>query len=208
MLCATDCFQATPRWTGACSIQTRQGGIPYLIFFACNFKFSATVRSPITGGNVTIGAITDYTAWRTAVQHRLVSRSPEGVGEKPAATPTTERLSSCKPEAIANMTHSLSFVSKDMDNTNYSDWTYWNNICSNYDVLRIAWLGCDNLLYYTGDVSDPGFPFSMTGIGNVIPQTNEESISYNMDVSFNFRCIPKPILITNLNDAFLSDINT
>lgn len=207
-LCATDCFEATPRWTSACSITTRQGGIPYLVFFACHFKFNATVKSGLTGGNVTIGAITDFTAWRTAVQHRLISRTPEGIGSKPLPSVTSERLSSCKPEAIANMTHTLTFTSKDMDNTNYSDWDYWNGICENYDVYRVAWLGCDCLLYYTGDSNDPGYSFSMTSIGNVIPETNEESVSYQIEVAFNERCIPKPLSIVSLCDAFLVDVNT
>lgn len=207
-LCSASCIEQTPRWTSSCSIVTRQGGIPYLVFFACNMKFNATVKSPVDGTNITIGAITDYTAWQAAVQHRLVSRTPEGIGEKPAATPTTERLSSCKPEAIANMTHTISFSSKDVDSANFTDWDYWNSICNNYDVYRLAWIGCDNTLYYSGDNSDPGYPFSITSIGNIIPQTNEESVSYGLELSFNERCIPKPIFIANLNDAFLVDVNT
>ena len=207
-LCASDCFRATPRWTNSCSIQTREGGIPYLLFFACNFKFSATVKSGLTGGDVTIGAITDYTAWRTAVQHKLISRTPEGIGSKPAASPTTERLSSCKPEAISNMTHTINFASKDIDPTNLTDNDYWNSICSNYDYYRVGWMGCDDLVYYSGDASDPGYPFSLTSIGNVIPETNEESVSYEVAISFNERCIPYIIKVTSINDAFIADVNS
>ena len=208
-LCASACIEQTPRWVGSCSITTRQGGIPYLIFFACNLRFDATVVSPVTGGNVSIGAITDWLSWQTAVQHRLISRTPEGIGQKPAASPTTERLSSCKPEAIANMTHTISFTSKDVDNNNYTDHTYWNAICQNYDVYRLGWLGCDgNTLYYSGDSTDPGYPFSIGSIGNVIPETNDESVSYQLELSFSERCIPTPLFITNLNTAFLVDVNT
>lgn len=208
-LCSSDCFRATPRWTNACSIQTREGGIPYLVFFSCNFKFGAVVKSGLTGGDVTIGAITDYTAWRTGVQHKLISRTPEGIGEKPATSPTTERVSSCKPESISNMTHTINFTSKDVDTTNLTDVEYWNDICSNYDYYRIGWLGCDDeIVYYTGDASDPGFPFSLTTLSDVFPQTNEESFSYQIGVSFNNRCLAVPLKVTSLNDAFISDVNT
>lgn len=205
MICSYTCSTATPHWSaGACNIETREGGIPYLIFFACNFKFNASVMSE--NGLITIGAITDYTSWEEGVHNRLISRTPEGLGEKPLGSFTTQRLSSCSPEAIASETQNLSFVSYDTDSTSFTDRTYWNNIRTNYGKFRLAWQDCNGYVHYSGNVADPGFVFVPTALGYVIPQTNDENSFYQADLSFKYSGLPTIINVANINDAFVTNI--
>lgn len=206
-LCASDCIQAAPRWTNACNITTRSGGIKNLVFFTCNFKFNANVVTP-SGATVAIGSATDYTQWRIAVANRLISRTPDGYGEKPLSSFTTERLVACSPEAIVSETHTVSFISKDVDATNLDDCTYWNTVRNNYYTYRLGWIDCNGYFYGSGDSTDPGLAFVPTALGMVIPNNNDESIYYQADLSFKNSGIICPQNIVNLNDAFLVDVNT
>lgn len=207
MICSDLCFAAVERWTSVCNIQTREGGIPFLLFAACNVKFSATIAKP-GGGTVAIGAITDYLSWKALVDNNLLSRSPEGIGDKPAPTPQLQRVSSCRPETIVNQTHGVNFRSLDIDPTNLTDNSYWNDKCDNYSLLRVMLMDCNNIIHWTGDVTDPGYSFSGTSTGLVIPETNDESQFYQFNIEFKERCIPKIIQVVSITDAFVNDVAT
>lgn len=206
-ICSNLCFVEVPRWTSVCNIQTREGGIPYLLFAACNVKFSATISKP-GGGTVEIGAITDYLSWKALVDNNLLSRSPEGIGDKPAPTPQLQRVSSCRPEVIVNQTHGINYRTLDIDPTNLTDNSYWNDKCANYSLLRLMWMDCNNIIHYSGDISDPGYAYSLTSSGLVIPETNDESQFYQYNAEFKELCIPSIISVVNINDAFVNDVAT
>lgn len=216
MLCATDCITngAVPRWGNGCgNIQKRDGGIPNLIFMACNMRFATVAEGSIqvktpTGSMVNIGVITDFTSWATAVTHNLIRISPEGIGEKPESTFTNARFSSCRPEEIASETHLLNFTSYDIDPDNFYDRSYWNTIRLNYGKYRVMYLSCGNILNYSGDVEDPGFEFSPTVLGYVKPPNKEDKDFYRVNLSFIYAGIPDMIEVVNLSEALNIDANS
>lgn len=212
-LCSSSCNAAVPRFPTGCTFEKRAGGVPNLLFLSCNARFavapatSVSVTTP-TGSTILVGRITDYTSWAILVQNNMVRLSPEGLGEKPASSFTTQRFASCRPEEISQETHGINFQSFQVDNDNYYDRTYWQNIRQNFTKFRLAWLDCDGILYYTGDPADPGFEFVPTELGYIQPQTNTEKAHYQANLSFNYEGIPAPIEIANLDAALNVDVNT
>lgn len=206
-LCASACREETPvAWDNACNdITTRSGGIENLIFFSCDWTFSGTVT--IDGVDTQIGAITDYTQWAIGVANRFIVRSPVGIGEKPAATPTTQKLTSCTPDQVTGETHAVNFQSFAADTTNLTDCTYWNGIKTNYYKFRVAWLGCDELVYVKSS-TEPGFQFSYSSLGYI--QTNDSKTPnyYEANLTFDYLGIPCPYEVPNLEGAFNTDVLT
>lgn len=210
MLCAASCNAAVPRFPTGCTFSKRAGGIPNLIFMSCNFRFatsgSITIQDP-TGANINIGLITDPTSWELGVQKNMIRISPTGLGDKPESTFTNARFSSCLPEEIASETHLVNFQSFDIDADNFYDRAYWNTIRTNYPKYRLLYQDCNGIIYYTGDVTDPGFAFVPTvGPTYVIPQTNDEKAFYQANLSFKYDGIPAMIEVAGLDFSF--DVNT
>lgn len=205
-ICANTCAPDAPYWSAdACNIQTSPGGIAFLIFAVCNFRFNAIITKA-DGTTVSIGAITDPESWRVAVHNRLISRSPEGYGEKPSSSFTTERVRACTPEGIASKTHSVNFISKDTDPVNFTDVDYWTNIETNYDRFRLMYQGCNEIIYYSGDADDPGFQFTPTVLGYVKPNNNDENDFYEANMSFKYRGIVPKIEVIGIDSAFVESI--
>lgn len=214
-LCASSCNAAVPRWSGGgCgNITKRSGGISNLIFLSCNWKFATAAEGAVdvttpTGDTISVGVITDYTSWAIGVQNNMIRISPDGLGDKPESTFTTARFSSCLPEEIASETHVVNFRSYDIDSVNYYDRTYWNTVRTNIGKYRLIYLNCDNIVHYTGDVSDPGFEFSPSVLGYVIPQTKEEKAYYQANLSFIYEGIPDFVDVVNLSEALNIDANS
>lgn len=138
----------------------------------------------------------------------MIRLSPEGLGEKPESTFTNARFSSCRPEEISQETHGINFQSFQMDNDNYYDRTYWNNVRLNYNKFRLMWIDCDSVVYYTGDPTEPGFEFAPTALGYIQPQTNQDKAFYQANVSFVYAGIPAPIEVANIETALTIDVNT
>lgn len=204
-LCANSCSVSPPAWTSACNVQTTPGGIPFLIFAACNFRFDATITKA-DGTTVAIGAITDPESWRIAVHNRLIARSPEGYGEKASSTFTVERVIACSPETIASKTHVLNFISKDTDAVNFLDVTFWDDIELNYGQYRLMYQACNEVIHYTGEISDPGFNWVPTQLGYIKPNNNQENDFWEANVSWQYRGAIKRIEVIGIDSAFVEDI--
>lgn len=213
MLCASSCNAAVPRWSGGgCgNIQKRNGGISNLIFISCNWRWAesgtVSVITP-TGQTISVGLITDWTTWALGVQKNMIRISPDGLGDKPESTFTNARFSSCLPEEIASETHVVNFRSYDIDPDNFYDRTYWNTVRTNIGKYRLLYLNCDNVIHYSGDVTDPGFEFSPQVLGYVIPQTKEEKVYYQANLSFIYEGIPAMIEVANISEALNIDANS
>lgn len=217
MLCATDCISngAVPRWGNGCgNIQQRAGGISSLLFFACNMRFATVAEGSIslttpTGTTISMGLITDYTSWALAVQNNMIRPSPLGIGEKPASSFETEKLTSCRPAAISSETHVINFKSFDTDPDNFYDVAYWNRIRREYGKFRFVYKDCGGIVYYTGDVEDPGFEFTPTsGPGYIIPPGVETNSYWEANLSFLFDGNPDMIEVVNLSEALNIDANS
>lgn len=177
---------------------------------SCNFQFASSgavnVTTP-TGSIISVGLISDVTSWDIGIQNNMIRVSPTGLGDKPESTFTNARFSSCLPEEIASETHIINFQSFDIDADNFWDRTYWNNIRTNYSKYRLLYQDCNGIIYYTGNVTDPGFSFVPTvGPTYVIPQTNDEKAFYQANLSFKFEGIPAMIEVAGLDFSF--DVNT
>lgn len=212
-LCASSCNAAVERWAGGCSFTKRAGGIPNLIFISCNLQFAvapATSVSVVTpsGSTISMGRIEDYTSWALAVQSNMARQSPEGIGEKPESAFTNARFSSCRPEEIASETHTVNFQSFDIDAVNFYDRTYWNSVRTNYTKYRLMYMDCNGIIYWTGDPSDPGFEFSPTALGYIIPNTSNDKAYYLANTSFIYEGIPAMVEVPNIEAAFNIDVNT
>ncbi len=212
-LCSSSCNIAVPRWSGGCNIQTRDGGIDTLIFLSCNYKFATVAEGAVdittpTGSVISVGLITDNTSWSIGVQNNMVRPSPEGLGEKPEPSQTLTRFSSCRPEEIESTTHNVNFQSFDVDVDNLFDRTYWNTICTDFGAMRLIYRGCNGLIYFTGDVSDPGFRFTPQVLNYIHPQLQDNKGFYQVNLSFLFECIPVPLDIVGLDDALEIDVNS
>lgn len=210
-LCSSSCNAAVPRWSGGCNIVKRDGGISNLIFISCNFRFASTgyvtVVDPL-GVSFSVGVITDWHSWAAGVQHNMIRPSPVGIGEKPESTFTLAKFASCLPEEIESETHLVNFQSFDTDPVNYYDRTYWNTIRTNYIKYHLMYLGCNDLVHYTGDVTDPGFAFTPTVLGYVKPPAQENKDFYQANLSFLYSGIPAMINVVNLDEALNIDVNS
>jgi hypothetical protein len=200
ILCATACAEDPPQFAVDCEIQTRESGISHFVLFACDFSFDAAVT-----GCGTVGAITDYTSWEQGIACGKISLSPEGYGAKPLSTFTTERISACKPEQIIGETHAMNFISKAVDNTNLTDCTYWNSLRSNWSKYTIGYIGCDGL-WYGKSSTEPGFAFTLAGLGSVKEDNNDVADRYEANFTWKHSGLVCPINIPNLMDAFKTEV--
>lgn len=213
-LCSSSCNAAVPRFPTGCTFEKRAGGIPNLLFLSCNARFAAANQTSVsvttpTGSIISVGRITDYLSWALLVQNNMVRTSPVGLGEKPESTFTNQRFASCLPEEISSETHIINFQSYQMDNDNYYDRTYWQNVRTNFTKFRLMYLDCNDVIYYTGDPTDPGFEFVPTSLGYIIPQVGQtDKAFYQANLSFVYEGIPAPIEVANIMTALNIDVNT
>lgn len=216
-LCSSSCGNnaAVPRFPTGCVFDKRKGGIPNLIFISCNWRFAGDGETTVavttpTGSTIQVGKITDWWAWALGVQHNMIRISPEGLGDKPESSFTTARFSSCRPEEIASETHNINFQSYQIDADNFSDRTYWQTVRTNFTKYRLLYWDCNGIIYYSGDVTDPGFEFVPTsGPGYIIPQIGQtDNAYYQAALSFVYEGIPAMIEVANIEEAFTIDVNT
>lgn len=216
-LCSSSCGNnaAVPRFPTGCVFDKRKGGIPNLIFISCNFRFAGAGETTVTitapdGSTFQVGKITDHASWAAGVQHDMIRISPEGLGEKPQSTFTQQRVSSCRPEEIASETHVINFQSYQVDNDNFWDREYWNQVRTQFNKFRLLYWDCNENVFYSGDVTDPGFEFVPTaGPGYIIPQIGQtDNAYYEANLSFVYEGIPAIISVAGLSAALTIDVNT
>lgn len=215
-LCSSSCGNnaEAPRFPTGCDVEQRKGGIPNLIFISCNVRFAGDGETSIplttpTGSTINVGKITDYTSWALLVQNNMVRISPEGLGDKPESSYTLERVSSCKPEQIASETHVVNFQSKQVDGDNFYDRTYWQQVRTQFNKYRLLYIDCNGIIYWTGDPEDPGFEFTPTVLGYIMPQIGQtDNAYYQANLSFVYSGIPAMILVANIMEALTIDVNT
>lgn len=205
-LCLTDCVRDTPSFGGVCEQPMVRGGIPYIIIFSCDWQFGGDVT--INGVDTTIGAITDYTQWTIGVQNKKIVRSPKGIGSKPTSEFATTERSSCDPPEIIDETHILNFLSKEFDADDGEICAFWQDVRTNYRKFRIGYQDCDGRVYVSSSIGQPGWQFSLTAAGLVIPETSQEPAYFEFNSSWREQGFSCPVVVPNIDEAFNADILT
>jgi hypothetical protein len=172
-LCNAACAVDVPVFTGAgCNVTTRKGGISFVGFIKCNYVFTD---------------ITDAAEWTSAVTANEVHILPEGVGSKPATTPTNLKLSSCRPETMVGETHAVNFRTYNVDDTTLTDFVSHNDIKVNIESYRMFWIGCDGLFYLdpTYATESAGFEASAPTWSYVVDEDSNTPAMYEIELTFD-----------------------
>lgn len=206
-LCVSTCAVDTPLiWAQECDFQKRESGILNLIFFRCDWQFSGNVT--INNEVLAIGPVTDLDAWRTGITNRFIVKSPDGFGDEPQPSFTTERVTSCVPEAITGETHVVNFTSKNTDPDNLTDCTWWNDIRLDYNRFRFGYCTCDGFYYGDTDANEPFFRWAPTQWGRIIDEDSNVPQKYEVSLSWNLLGLICPRDIPGLKDIFNIDVPT
>lgn len=129
-LCSTECSILVPQplGTGACAMpQTRNGGISNLLFFSCDVWFRD---------------VNNCQEWLDLILAGKIVSSLEVVGQKPKATATRKKTSSCRNEAITGFDYSVTFQDYNADNEEFSDFDFWNKIQTHYQMFKVGLMTC------------------------------------------------------------------
>jgi hypothetical protein len=89
--------------------------------------------------------------------------SPTITGQIPNPTASDPIVENCEPEQNTKLTHSFSWESVRVDNTNLTDFAKWSSVYKHLTDWTIAPITCDNILLVPQDVSTDGVFFSMRG---------------------------------------------
>jgi len=192
MLCISNCAPALPFsvvGSNCGDIDTREGGISYLIAAKCSVAF-----------NPAVNPITDWESWEALVNNRSIMLSPPlSSGDKPETETASERVSTCNPETVTSETHLINFQSKFADLVNLTDYDFWGTIKENLQAYNIGWLGCDGLVYVNGNI--PGYRM-FGNVSEVIPENNEALKYFMGQLKFKYKGLIKPTRIENFMAAF------
>jgi hypothetical protein len=192
MLCLSNCAPSLPNGVQGANcgdIETREGGISYLIASKCSVKFDPNVNP-----------ITDWESWKAFADNRDIMLSPVlRSGEKPETETTTERVKTCYPETTTSETHIINFQSVVADLQNLSDYDFWSTLKDNLTGYNIGWVGCDGLVYTNGNV--PGFKM-FGNVSEIIPENNDSLKFFGGSFRFKHKGIIKPVKVDNFFDAF------
>lgn len=177
--CPSGCSSSIPAVAqSGCNIVTRPGGVGRLIFMKCDVSFTD---------------ITDLTEWQTKMTAGDVHASPEIKGSKPKGTFTKKKVASCRPEKVVSGSKSIQFTDSNADNTNFTDYAFWNHIMANQETLQFAYMTCDDLLYpFVGD-------FSLE-MDDVRPDTNQEEAVFDGTITWDELAMGVPQQIAGLYD--------
>lgn len=140
--------------------------------------------------------ITDLTEWQTKMTADEVHASPEIKGSKPKASFTKKKVASCRPEKVVSATKSIQFTDANADNTNFTDYAFWNHIQENAETLQFAYLTCDDLLYgFIGDFS--------IEIDDTRPDTDQEEALFDGTITWESLLMEVPQSIPGLYDILV-----
>lgn len=152
-------------WARECDIQTRKGGIPFLLFYKCD---------PDAEFAEDTGDLSPWTSrenLRQAICQENLYVTGQVVGQKPKGTFTKRRISSCSPEQVIAGSKQITFQDFNADNTNILDFDFWDGIVANKKFLQFGWVTCDDLLYMTTNPWD-------IEVDEVIEDNSETGLSF------------------------------
>lgn len=179
-ICAATCSITVPdNDFDACNIAPRDGGLSRAIFFACDHTFTL---------------ITDLGEWTTDIGTDDIHSTGRIKGQLPAGTTTTQKFSSCDPEQITGRVNTMTYVDYNKSATNL-DFDFYDDLEANPDKYKVAFLDCNNNLYYSVD------SFSLQS-DYIIPEDKKEPAHWAVTITFEGR-LPKPQNIPGL-DAVLA----
>lgn len=141
-ICSTPCQVKPPAWASTCKNGARLGGIPYLVFFACDIYQ--------TIANFAADDFSIIADWCTGIEAGDIQISPPLVASKPVASFTKKRTISCAPERPVGAARTISFTSAQVDNTaigarnvQYTDIDFWNTVLEDQAELLAGYIDCE-----------------------------------------------------------------
>lgn len=176
--CGAGCVPAEiPKVVGAaCRIVTKPAGFDRVIFKKCDYEFAS---------------ITDLAEWTAALTSGDIASTGRVLGQKPKGSPTKRRVASCLPERTTNYTRSWQWKDSNSDPTNLTEYDFYSFVDEYQDVLNIAFLTCDGLLY--GFYSD----YSLD-VDDTRSEPNDEDAVIECTAEIKSRLITKPIKLPGL----------
>lgn len=162
--------------SGACRQTTRPGGIYKFVFLACDVALPAMTAA----------------AFQTALEEGDMVASGKVLASKAKGNTTKQRTSSCDPERVTQRTSSVPFKDFNADNTDFSEYDFWNDKFENQDSFLLGYTTCDELFYgwtsnYALEVDDPR------------PETSQEAAYIEGTFELNGLLMIKPVKITGIN---------
>lgn len=132
--CDPNCEITVPQSTGtSCNPTRRKGGIPWLLFAACNVDttdlFEDLPRLQALAGSCRV---------------RLVGSV---LGSKGADSVTTRRLNSCGAEEPIAGSMVFTITDNNADNVTFKDITFWNTIRNTPSKYQIGYITCENIKF-------------------------------------------------------------
>lgn len=191
--CVTDFSNA--HWARGCNIQTRKGGIPYLLFYKCDPDASFAVDT---------GELSPWTSLenlRQAICQENMYVTGEVLGQKPKGSFTKRRTSSCSPEQTIAGSKTITFQDYNADNTDLLDFDFWGGIVDNKKFLQPGWVTQDDLLYMVTNGWD-------IEIDEVAEDNSETGLAFKDGIiTVNQFSMIVPILVPGIYD-FLKNFTT
>lgn len=181
-LCPTECAQNLPSIAGAGCVEiTRPAGFDRVIWKRCDYVFED---------------ITDLGEWEGAIEEDKIHASGRVLGSKPKGSPSKRKIYSCLPEKTVMYTRQWQWTDPNADNTDFSEYTFYQFVDLNQGLLHIAFLTCDSLLY--GFFEDYSFD-----VDDTRSNTSDEEAVMDCAVEVKSRLIAKPQLIPGLSAVLL-----
>jgi len=176
--CADDILQIAG---SGCEIITRPAGIKRVIFGRCDITFLD---------------LQDLDEWAAKLTANEIHATGDILGSKPKGSTTKKKLASCRPQQVTGGTKSIAFTDSNSDNTNFTDYAFYNSVQLNSGGMVFGYITCDDLFY--GWFSD----FSAE-VDDVRSESNEEEMVFDMTLEYNAIQMMVPVLIPGL-DAILN----
>lgn len=181
MFCGTGCIPAAiPAIVGAgCRLITRPAGFDRVIFKKCSYTFTS---------------ITSVSEWATALTAGNIGVTGRVLGSKSKGSAISQKLSSCEPERTTNYTRPWTWKDSNADLATQTEYDFYQFADENQDVLNIAFLTCDDLLFgffdrYSLDVDDTR------------SDNSDDSAAIEVTATTKSRYITKPLSIPGLGAA-------
>lgn len=191
-ICNIGCLADVPSLT-VCDIPVRVSPIGNIGIFACNAGFDRNVTLADGVTEVPIGPITDPQSWQDLIDNNLFALSPNIGGSKPATTQTTEDVPCAGPIIIGEQ-HTI-VIDSIVAPADYSDYTYWQNVRTNYLKYKMAYFDCCGTLYGSAcDADAPFFGFT-TDVQPITEKSSTAVVRWQGNVTFNYIGVPTPIIL-------------
>lgn len=178
ILCSSNCA-ANPVGLGGsgCDITTRTAGIDRLVWARCDIEFTL---------------ITDLSEWETKMGDGEIVFSGPVLGQKTKGTFTKKKLASCYPERVTGVTRNIAWKDANADNTDFTDYDFYNDKQANQGKLVFGYLTCEELFY--------GF-FSRWSIevDDVRVENSDEEFNWDGVVQYLDLTAKKPVSLTGIS---------